>query len=379
MSGMLLTTSCDSNNNQTADYENEVEAVENEPLELERENVREDVAEMEMETETEETPPAPETTTTTNQTAQNQQASSDRSARSMPNMDSHIEEYKEPNQAIREELTDATDEVGQDATMGTQGMDRQNVTNTQTGTDYQQTDDMNRQNTSDEYNLEEDTNRTAEVEDLSETGEVNTTQDQQGRENVANTEADRMEQEAVIISLYEIDLERLSEEDRQRMNELMNEYKERRERERGQMNPETGAYVSPDMDARPTQGYEELMNTVTDKITYPQNALAAEMEGTVVVNFIVNERGEVTNAQALESIIVPTAEMQYTQPLNPTKFSEQEVEETKKEMMEEAVKAVENTSGQWEAAMMNGEAVPAELQLPIHFRIPSSDTIIDGE
>jgi hypothetical protein len=368
VSGMLVTTSCGSDNNQTAEYENEVEAVENEPTTLERENVNDEIAaveEVETDADDRQTVGGTNDVDYTSNEGQNQQLSnrsSDRSANSMPDMDSHLEEYKEPNQAIREELTDNNDMVGD------QTMDRQNVSNTQSSDMNQESaTDMNRQNT-------------ANQEDLNSYQYTNTTgTDQQGRENVANTDADRMEQEAAIISLYEIDMERFADEDRQRISELMNEYKERRDKERGQMNPETGAYISPEVDARPTEGYEELMKTITDKIEYPHNALAAEMEGTVIVNFVVDENGEVLGGQAVEYVIVPTEEMQYTQPLNPTKFSEQEVEETKKEMMKEAVKAVTATSGQWEAAMQNGESVPAEIQLPVRFRMPDSDTIGDGE
>jgi hypothetical protein len=429
VSGMLVTTSCGSDNNQTADYENEVEAVENEPTTLERENVNDEIAaveEVETDADDRQTVGGTNDVDYTSNEGQNQQLSnrsSDRSANSMPDMDTHLEEYKEPNQAIREELTDNNDMVGE------QTMDRQNVSNTQTSDMNQESaTDMNRQNTADmnqdastemdrenvtntesqetsqysteQQNATQQTNtldnqqkatndaqqteemnqNTANQEDLNSYQYTNTTgTDQQGRENVANTDADRMEQEAAIISLYEIDMERLADEDRQRVTELMNEYKERRDRERGQMNPETGAYISPEVDARPTEGYEELMKTITDKIEYPHNALAAEMEGTVIVNFVVDENGEVLGGQAIEYVIVPTEEMQYTQPLNPTKFSEQEVEETKKEMMKEAVKAVTATSGQWEAAMQNGESVPAEIQLPIRFRMPDSDTIGSGE
>ncbi len=362
VSGMLLTTSCDSGN-QTADYENEVEAAENESVVLERENVNDPIEVGEEEgTDADDRQTVggandvdyASTATTENQNQQASNMSSTPAAAAMPDMDVHLEEYKDPNQAIREELTDSNDQVGD------QSMDRQNVNNTQM----------------------DNTQSSAMTQDTASDADMNSYQyntDQQGRENVSNTDADRAEQEATIISLYEIDMDRLNEEDRQRVSDMMNEYKERRDRERGQMNPETGAYISPEVDARPKMGYEELMETVTDKIEYPNNALAAQMEGTVIVNFVVDENGEVLGGKAVEYITVPTEEMQYTQPLNPTKFSEQEVEDTKKEMMKAAVEAITATSGQWEAAMQNGETVPAEVQLPVRFRIPSSDTVGDGD
>ena len=346
MSGMLLTTSCDSNN-QTADYENEVEAVENEPTTLERENVSEDVAEVDTEADDRQTVGGTndvEYAETANQQVNNVPAAS------MPDMDVHLEEFEEPNQAIRKELTDNDDRVGVDSLNIVEGNQDNNLNSYQYDT-----------NTSQDTTTPQDTSTP------------------QGRENVTNMDADRAEQESIIIGLYQLDMEKLAEEDRQRVTELMKEYKERRDSEIGQANPETGAYISPEVDARPKKGYEELMKTVTDKIDYPQNAIAAEMEGTVFVNFIVDENGEVIGGQAVEAILVPTEEMQYTQPLNPTKFSEMEIEETKKEMMKEAVEAITATSGQWEAAMQNGETVPAEIQLPVRFRIPDSETIGDGD
>lgn len=319
MSGMLLTTGCDTNN-EAADYENEVEATETEPVVIERE----DVADVEPEEEEvdyvadEEVTVAEEERTDVANTAPYPD-------QPIGHMDEFLDEHEEVNEAIKRELTDNDNVVYQDV---------------------------------------------AETQD---TYQAKRLVDQQGRENVADTEADRREQEAIIISLYEIDLDRLTEEDRERMDAFMAEYRERRDRERGQMSPETGAYISPEVDARPEEGYEELMANIQERIEYPHNAQAADMEGTVLVSFIVDETGDVTAAEAVEYVNIPVEERQYTQPLNPTKFSEQEVEDIKKEMMKEAEKAVKATSGEWEPAMQNGEVVRAELQLPVRFRIAENE------
>ena len=162
----------------------------------------------------------------------------------------------------------------------------------------------------------------------------------------------------------------LSDEDRQRMEDIGNQYNERRESMRGQINDETGAYISPEVDAQPTVGYEELMKRVQENITYPQDAVAAEMEGTVFVNFVVDENGNITEAKAFEDVIVPAASLESTTtPLNPTKFSEQEIEELRVEMRKEAERAVQQTSGMWEAGMQDGQKVKTELQLPVKFEI----------
>jgi hypothetical protein len=530
VSGMLVTTSCDSNNNQTAEYENEVEAVENEPTTLERENVNDEIAAVEeVETDADdrqtanETQPVAETNDNefASNESQNQQASnrsSDMSAGTMPDMDSHIEEYKEPNRAISEELTDNNDMAGN------QNMDRQNVSNTQTSDMNQESaTDMNRQNTADmnqqdtstdmdrenvtntdtqesyQYGNEQqnttqqtntldnqqntttsdvpqdsdmnlENNQQGTTNDLQQTEEINqdtrgTTQEMTGenetsdadvdeqakkfpksgeyrystgnqerlgteegsedmnrqntadmnqqdtstdmdRENVTNTDSqesyqygndqqtnqqdnntyDRqsntdMNQEGddlniIIMERYSVDYaDEMSEEERQRSEEIMSEYNTRRESMRGQMNEETGAYMSPEVEARPTAGSEQLLDQIQSNVNYPNDAQAAKMEGVIFVNFVVDEEGNVMNATAAEEIITPVETMEYTQPLNPTKFNEQEIEELKEEMRQEAIRAVQETSGQWQAGQQDGQAVKSEIQLPVRFNLeqPGAD------
>lgn len=174
----------------------------------------------------------------------------------------------------------------------------------------------------------------------------------------------------IIYEQYRTDIEDegYSAEERQQMEGIMDEYRERRERMRGQMDPETRAYSSPEVDPEPEMGMEQLMEQIQDNIEYPQNAAAAEAEGTVFVNFIVDEQGNIEKAKANPNVVVPSENKdRFAGPRNPTTYSEQEVEEIKKEMMKEAVKAVEKTSGQWEPAMHNGERVRAEVQLPVDF------------
>jgi hypothetical protein len=393
VSGMLVTTSCDSNNNQTAEYENEVEAVENEPTTLERENVNDEIAAVEeVETDADdrqtanETQPVAETNDNefASNESQNQQASnrsSDMSAGTMPDMDSHIEEYKEPNRAISEELTDNNDMAGN------QNMDRQNVSNTQTSDMNQESaTDMNRQNTADMN--QQDTSTDMDRENVTNTDSQESYQygnDQQTNQQDNNT-YDRqsntdMNQEGddlniIIMERYSVDYaDEMSEEERQRSEEIMSEYNTRRESMRGQMNEETGAYMSPEVEARPTAGSEQLLDQIQSNVNYPNDAQAAKMEGVIFVNFVVDEEGNVMNATAAEEIITPVETMEYTQPLNPTKFNEQEIEELKEEMRQEAIRAVQETSGQWQAGQQDGQAVKSEIQLPVRFNLeqPGAD------
>ena len=161
-----------------------------------------------------------------------------------------------------------------------------------------------------------------------------------------------------------------SPESQQLMDDIINEYNTRRETFRGQPDAETGVYVSPEVDPVYPEGTDVLMEDIHENLVYPTNAAAAEIEGVVFVNFVVDESGNVIEANAVENLIVPISSMEYaTSPLNPTKFSEQEIEEAKKEMMAEAIRVVKATSGQWEPGLQDGQEVRTEVQLPVVFDI----------
>ena len=350
VSGLLLLGSCGSGEEQDTDLTNEVEAVESDPVVLERDNVaNEDLTEElgeevdtdadDLQTAGNETDPeyvadesSEEVAARDGQASQNtgeysavEGVPTDRVAYTIDNMDAHLEQHEDVNQRITQELTD------NDQTLE--------------GSEEVYNSDGNNQL----YN--------------------------QGRENVSNTDVDRNEQEAVLLELYTIDLDKYAEEDRQRVNEIMNEYKERRERERGVMNPETNAYISPEVDARPEEGYDQLMENIGEIMEYPEQAEKIGMEGTVIVNFVVNENGDVIQGKAVEYIQVPLDAQLDLGRVDRNLYTEEEIEEAKTQMMKEAVKAVTATSGQWEAAMQNGETVPAELQLPVRFRITDTGAI----
>lgn len=299
VSGLLLVGGCDNNSErQTADntdFENEVEATENEPQTPERENVNLNMAENQEEQQRNEDnaqKAAEKAENTANNGDQIQyektSASPDHSASAMRNMDAHIDEHEDVNENIRETLTDQPNAY------------------------------------------------------------------------------------FIIYELYHADIEdaAYTKEERRQIEEIMNEYRLRRESMRGKMDPKTKAYTSPEVDPQPKMGMEKLLDKIQDNMNYPQNAAAAEAEGTVFVNFIVDRYGNIENAKANPNVVVPTAsKASASGVLNPTNFSENGIEELKKEMMKEAVKAVKSTSGQWEPAMHNGERVRAEIQLPVVFRI----------
>ena len=360
VSGLLVMGAC-GDSNETAEVEDIDTQIE--------EPVRENVAA--VETEDTEAFEEPETTTQeTEEAPQKVTATSNYPATYIQDMDAHLKEHKEVNERITEELTDANSQL-QDGT----------TSDPQERSQYGEDGNINQtrgENQSQE--MQPDQNMTQGTMDpTQQNASLDNNVNQQDTANIYDKQSNTNINEgpdAYFLILEEVRAD-YDPEGQQAMDNIVKEYNERRESMRGQMDPETGAYTSPETDPQPKQGIAQLMDQIHNNLQYPHNAMAAEIEGTVFVNFIVDENGKIIQAEAVPNLVVPASEMQYTQPLNPTKFSEQEIEETKKNMMEEAVKAVKATSGQWEPAMNNGEIVKAELQLPVVFDLESVTGVDD--
>ena len=151
------------------------------------------------------------------------------------------------------------------------------------------------------------------------------------------------------------------------MQDMERRRQESRTKLKGQMNADKTAYVMADVDAVPNMGWDALYEFLEDEIEYPSNAQAAEIEGTIFVDFIVDANGNVVNPKIASSIQGQTQPDKG--PRNPTQVSEQEREEAIKEMEKEALEAVKKTSGKWDAAMFNDKKVPMEATLPVRFQI----------
>lgn len=341
VSGLLLLGSCGSEEQDT-DLVNEVEAVESDPVVLERDNVaNEDLTdELGEEIDTD----ADDLQTAGNETdieyvaderseeapaldgeAEEYEAvegvPTDRVAYTIDNMDAHLEQHEDVNQRITRELTDYDQKLeGPAEVYNSDGNDR--------------------------------------IMD-------------QGRENVANRTS-----APLIIGVYEIDYaDEYEEETRKRIEDIVNAYNNRRAEMAGQLDNATGAYVAPEVEPVPANGYREMMNEIEDDLQYPHNAAVAGIEGIVFVNAIVDETGNVVMANAVEDVVVP-AQTKYTNtPLNPNSFNEMEIKEAIEEMKMAAIEAVKNTSGNWEPAQQNGQEVLAEVQIPVRFRLPESGAV----
>ncbi len=143
------------------------------------------------------------------------------------------------------------------------------------------------------------------------------------------------------------------------------------QRLRGKIDASTNAYTAADVNAVPAKGYDELFNFIEDQINYPVNAQAANIEGTIFVEFMVDPQGNISEPKIVDTIEGERETI--IDPLNPTQFTEQEREEAIREMEEEAKRAVKATNGMWESAQMGNESVTQTVQLPVRFRIEDNN------
>lgn len=93
-------------------------------------------------------------------------------------------------------------------------------------------------------------------------------------------------------------------------------------------------------------GMEEMMKYLSTNIRYPEAAHKAGKQGRVIVNFVVEADGTISNANVLRSV--------------------------SEELDAEALRVVENMP-KWKPGMQNGKAVRVKYTIPISFRLNSKE------
>jgi len=92
-------------------------------------------------------------------------------------------------------------------------------------------------------------------------------------------------------------------------------------------------------------GMSALSQFITNQIKYPPKALDKGISGKVLIDFVVDTAGKVSN------ISCPNADK-----LHP-------------DLIDEAIRVVKLTKGQWTPASNNGKPVKVKMRLPIVFEI----------
>lgn len=110
-----------------------------------------------------------------------------------------------------------------------------------------------------------------------------------------------------------------------------------------------GVFYSVDKEPQYKQGKEALQNTLRENLKYPKNAKNWGIEGTVFVNFVVDENGNIPFATTSEDIETPAVDIYVD------------------EMKMQAIEAIKATSGNWKPGEINGVIVPSLAIVPITF------------
>ncbi len=137
--------------------------------------------------------------------------------------------------------------------------------------------------------------------------------------------------------------------DRKRLEVLLYDYKKNKQEMKGKAT-RTGIYYSVDREPEPEGGYRQLYNSIHNNINYPEMAEEFDVVGNIFVKFVVEPDGSVSMVRASEDV-------------------ETNKEPLVKELKQEAIAAVEATSGQWEPGMVDGEPVASWAVLPVVFDI----------
>jgi hypothetical protein len=183
---------------------------------------------------------------------------------------------------------------------------------------------------------------------------------------------------------YGIQYENLTDETaRRQFQDLELRRSELHEQMRGHLDEASGTYLSAEVDARPAQGYDALYEFLEEEIRFPRNLDASDIQGTMFVEIRVDERGQVSNPRVIETIEKETVRLESNE-LNPapavaneTQVNKQDKKVIIEELEEEVKQALLKTSGMWEPASMEGQAVSETIQLPIRFGAFGNEGVVN--
>ncbi len=103
-------------------------------------------------------------------------------------------------------------------------------------------------------------------------------------------------------------------------------------------------FVAVEQQAEYPGGLQELMKYLVENVKYPEEAVKNNVQGNVIVKFVVSKTGKIRDAQVLKSV-------------DP-------------ELDKEAIRVIESMPA-WIPAKNNGEAVDSYFNLPVSFKLRS--------
>ncbi len=136
------------------------------------------------------------------------------------------------------------------------------------------------------------------------------------------------------------------ETDHNRYRGLMADRYENRRKQRDMFNR------NPDELAQPINGYMALYEHLEGNLTYPEIAVEQNIGGSVLVEFDLDDHGEVHNVRVTEGI------------------DQAKDEEIAAAFNQAAMEAVKSTSGLWNPAVKNNRKVASTVEIPVNFDKP---------
>ena len=120
-------------------------------------------------------------------------------------------------------------------------------------------------------------------------------------------------------------------------------------------------------------GQEQLMKLLQDNVRYPETAQSMGVQGRIVVEFIVEKDGSVSDVKVCKKDITPSLEsatvITYADEEDKPKPTEEELRKATKALEEETIRVARLTSGKWTPGEQDGQKVRVKFSLPLTFRL----------
>ena len=120
-------------------------------------------------------------------------------------------------------------------------------------------------------------------------------------------------------------------------------------------------------------GQEQLMKLLQANVRYPEAAQSMGVQGRIVVEFIVEKDGSVSDVKVCKKDITPSLEsatvITYADEEDKPKPTEEELRKATKALEEETIRVARLTSGKWTPGEQDGQKVRVKFSLPLTFRL----------
>ena len=120
-------------------------------------------------------------------------------------------------------------------------------------------------------------------------------------------------------------------------------------------------------------GQEQLMKLLQANVRYPETAQSMGVQGRIVVKFIVEKDGSVSDVKVCKKDITPSLEsatvITYADEEDKPKPTEEELRKATKALEEETIRVARLTSGKWTPGEQDGQKVRVKFSLPLTFRL----------